>query len=86
MNVGGKHSDDSGKWDCNGRCGPGCGTWACSNWARDCLKHDVCGWYFEATGGSSNQDCGDEFDEAIWDTATPCSSSTCRGDQSSCSK
>ena len=65
-----------GNWDCMGRCGPACGGVICSNWSRDCLKHDVCGWYHKSRGvlqtppgllipnpynGATDPDCGDEF-------------------------
>ena len=90
----GRHGGNgNGKWNCNGRCGPGCGSWTCSNWARTCLKHDACGWYMEATGGSKNEDCKDEYNQAVIDTMDPCSyyispwqvgRGQCEGDASSC--
>lgn len=78
---------NNGNYDCLGRCGPGCGTWACSNWGRDCLKHDVCGYYFNAEGGAADDHCGDEFDQAqndwghccVW----PCARK-CKGQSNSC--
>lgn len=48
---------------CIGRCGPGCQPWYsfCSNWAADCLRHDVCGYYFSAGSFGDDPDCGEEF-------------------------
>ena len=74
-------------YNCQGRCGPNCGTWACSNWGRDCLKHDVCSWYFESSGGSSDTHCGDEFDIAQNDWAHCCiwpCPRKCKGQSNTC--
>lgn len=76
-------------YNCMGRCGAGCGTWSCSNWAADCLRHDVCSYYFTASGGSNDPNCGFDFDLAIddfiricavpWRTACEASDSSIRG-------
>eukprot|EP01006_Ploeotia_vitrea_P046244 TRINITY_DN67010_c7_g10_i1.p1 TRINITY_DN67010_c7_g10~~TRINITY_DN67010_c7_g10_i1.p1 ORF type:complete len:190 (+),score=6.94 TRINITY_DN67010_c7_g10_i1:24-593(+) len=59
-----KHS-----YGCQGRCGPGCefSSGKCSNWGRDCLRHDACSWFFGASGGLKDKNCGDEFKLAIND-------------------
>lgn len=33
---------DGDSYDCLGLCGVGCAEQVCSNWSRNCLKHDVC--------------------------------------------
>lgn len=59
-------------YDCQGRCGASCGTSVCSNWAADCLKHDVCSWYYGSSGGASDPNCGDEYNNAVDDTLQIC--------------
>lgn len=44
----------------------------CSNWAADCLRHDVCSYYYGATGGGKDGNCGDEYDDAVDDTINLC--------------
>lgn len=62
-------SNPENSYDCQGRCGGGCGkSWAVSNWARDCLKHDVCSWYYGADGLFADVNCGDEAWKAVDDT------------------
>jgi hypothetical protein len=68
----GTQPQNSGNYDCMGRCGPGCGTWACSNWGRDCLKHDVCSFYYSASGGAGDDHCGDEYQQALNDWGHCC--------------
>lgn len=59
---------DRPNYDCMGRCGVDCGrSWIPSAWALDCFEHDECGLRFGSSGGSSDADCGDEFDEAFDD-------------------
>ena len=46
----GKDSDNDG-YDCMGLCGPGCQAQLpgmCSNWSRNCLRHDVCSYYYNS--------------------------------------
>ncbi len=54
---------------CMGRCGPGCGTWAslASAWCKDCMDHDECSVKNNSSGGASDSNCGDEFNEAMDD-------------------
>ena len=70
----GAHPTNGGDYDCQGLCGPGCEGAAavCSNWGRDCLKHDVCSWYFSSSGGALDSNCGDEFGQAANDYSTCC--------------
>lgn len=58
-------------YECMGRCGPGCQPWYAfdSAWCKDCLDHDQCSNVFYASGGSSDPNCGDEYDEAADDWA-----------------
>jgi len=80
----GAHPNNGGNYNCQGRCGPGCGSWTCSNWGRDCLKHDVCSWYFSSSGGASDSNCGDEWGDAYNDWANNCFWGPCKGSASSC--
>ncbi|MEN0062392.1 MAG: hypothetical protein AAGA48_09580 [Myxococcota bacterium] len=71
---------NGGDYDCIGRCGPACGSWwAASAWTQDCYEHDVCSYYNAASGGSSDPNCGDEFNEAqddwLWGIWSGCSGS-----------
>lgn len=59
-------------YDCQGRCGASCAGSSCSNWAADCLRHDVCSWYYGATGGATDANCGDEYNDAVGDTTNIC--------------
>lgn len=83
----GMHPTNGGNYDCQGRCGGGCGYGAvCSNWARSCLKHDVCSWYFGSSGGAFDQHCGDEFRQAQNDYLQDCiTGNACNGGANSCS-
>jgi len=62
----GSQPNTGSDYDCQGRCGGGCSD-GDANWARDCLKHDVCSWYFGASGGILSKDCSHEYDDAIND-------------------
>ena len=76
-----------GDWNCLGRCGPNCGSWACSNWGRDCLKHDVCSYFFSASGMIFDDHCGDEWAEAQNDWSHCCvwpCARVCKGTGNSC--
>ena len=69
----GVHPITTANYDCQGRCGPGCGSnKVCNRWGPDCLKHDVCSWYYGATGGAKNVNCGDEFHDAVNDYMALC--------------
>eukprot|EP00484_Ammonia_sp_Unknown_P019086 CAMPEP_0197033018 /NCGR_PEP_ID=MMETSP1384-20130603/11540_1 /TAXON_ID=29189 /ORGANISM="Ammonia sp." /LENGTH=175 /DNA_ID=CAMNT_0042462759 /DNA_START=21 /DNA_END=545 /DNA_ORIENTATION=+ len=68
----GSNARNNGGYNCMGRCGPNCGSWACSNWGRDCMKHDVCSYFFSATGNTNDDNCGDEWDDAQNDWGTCC--------------
>lgn len=54
-------------YGCMGRCGADCGWGAPSSWTKDCLDHDACSYRNSASGGSSDPNCGDEYDEAADD-------------------
>jgi len=57
-----------GSYGCMGRCGGGCGRWWIpSSWTLDCFEHDECSLRYGASGGSSDSNCGDEFNEAADD-------------------
>lgn len=51
-----------GSYDCMGRCGASCGSWwVASAWTRDCFEHDQCSLDYNASGGGSDPNCGDEY-------------------------
>lgn len=59
-------------YGCMGRCGADCGSvlsagGILSAWTKDCMDHDVCSYWNSSSGGSSDANCGDEFDEAMDD-------------------
>lgn len=55
-------------YGCMGRCGGDCGQWwLASSWTKDCMDHDQCSHKNYSSGGSSDPNCGDEFDEAADD-------------------
>ena len=68
----GRNGNDYG---CLGRCGPGCSglpPWRdTSTWSIDCLKHDVCSYYFSDTSGSSVAMCKDALLSAADDFMFP---------------
>lgn len=65
VEVGSEPRKDYG---CMGRCGSGCGRWGIpSAWTKDCMDHDQCSNVNNASGGSSDRNCGDEFNEAADD-------------------
>ncbi len=64
-------------YGCMGRCGADCGWGAPSSWTKDCMDHDACSYRNRASGGSSDPNCGDEFNEAqddwTWGVSRGCS-------------
>jgi hypothetical protein len=55
-------------YECMGRCGAGCGSSSIpSSWCKDCLDHDQCSHKNNSSGGSSDKNCGDEYNEAADD-------------------
>ena len=66
--------NDGDSYDCLGRCGVGCAQRGevCSNWSRNCLKHDVCSYYFNSKGGAADLHCGWAFNLAAPDYLEPC--------------
>ena len=65
IRVGSNYPNNYG---CMGRCGADCGSWwVASSWTKDCLDHDVCSYKNNASGGSSDPNCGDEYNEAADD-------------------
>jgi len=75
MRVGecwGKNPINGGTYSCQGECGAGCingcGIFSLGGgWSRNCLRHDVCSWYFGAGGGGSDKNCGKAYDQASGD-------------------
>lgn len=66
---------DGGNYDCLGLCGVGCQPeWPglCSNWSRNCLRHDVCSYYYNSRGGALDSSCGYLFNWASPDYVVPC--------------
>jgi len=69
MRVGecwGKNPINSGTYSCQGECGAGCingcGIFSLGGgWSRNCLRHDICSWYFGAAGGGSDKYCGGAY-------------------------
>ncbi|WP_299315700.1 hypothetical protein [uncultured Aquimarina sp.] len=65
IKVGSKPRNNYG---CMGRCGGDCGRWWIpSAWTKDCMDHDQCSNVNNASGGSGDRNCGDEFNEAADD-------------------
>jgi hypothetical protein len=57
-------------YECMGRCGGSCGSrWIPSSYTKDCMDHDQCSNVNNASGGSSDSNCGDEFNHAADDWA-----------------
>ncbi|MCX7679769.1 MAG: hypothetical protein N2316_11210 [Spirochaetes bacterium] len=55
-------------YECMGRCGAGCGSSLVpSSWCKDCLDHDQCSHKNYSSGGASDSNCGDEYNEAADD-------------------
>ncbi len=54
-------------YECMGRCGGGCGWGAPSSWTKDCMDHDQCSNKNYSSGGGSDSNCGDEYNEAMDD-------------------
>jgi len=69
----GKNPINSGVYECQGECGAGC-IKGCGlfnlggGWSRNCFRHDICSWYFGASGGGSDKHCGKSYDQASGDT------------------
>ncbi|KAL4865504.1 hypothetical protein BDV12DRAFT_200037 [Aspergillus spectabilis] len=65
----GTNSAGSGDYSCNGRCGAGCSGTALGNaYTQDCFSHDICSYFNNASGGSSDPNCGAAYDAAVDDT------------------
>ncbi|KAL2870548.1 uncharacterized protein BJX67DRAFT_377905 [Aspergillus lucknowensis] len=65
----GTNSAGSGDYSCNGRCGAGCSGAALGNaYTQDCFSHDICSYFNNASGGSSDPNCGAAYDAAVDDT------------------
>jgi hypothetical protein len=43
-------------------------------YTQDCLNHDVCSHNLNASGGSSDANCGDEYNAASDDATNGCTS------------
>ncbi|OJJ07375.1 hypothetical protein ASPVEDRAFT_365574 [Aspergillus versicolor CBS 583.65] len=69
--VGSNYGTNSagGEYSCNGRCGAGCsGTAVGDAYTQDCFSHDICSYFENASGGSSDPNCGAAYDAAVDDT------------------
>ncbi|KAL4807028.1 hypothetical protein BDV18DRAFT_136690 [Aspergillus unguis] len=69
--VGSNYGTNSagGDYSCNGRCGAGCDGTAIGNaYTQDCFSHDICSYFENASGGSSDPNCGAAYDAAVDDT------------------
>ncbi|KAL4876486.1 hypothetical protein BJY04DRAFT_222966 [Aspergillus karnatakaensis] len=69
--VGSNYGSNSagGEYSCNGRCGAGCSGAALGNaYTQDCFSHDICSYFENASGGSSDPNCGAAYDAAVDDT------------------
>ncbi|KAH8592549.1 hypothetical protein B0O99DRAFT_517706 [Bisporella sp. PMI_857] len=65
----GTNSAGSGDYSCNGRCGAGCTGTAVGNvYTQDCFSHDICSYFNNASGGSSDPNCGAAYNAAVDDT------------------
>jgi len=75
MQVGecwGKQPKTGSGYDCQGECGAGCingcGIFSLGGgWSRNCLRHDVCSWYYGASGGGNDAYCGKSYKQADHD-------------------
>ncbi|KAB8070966.1 hypothetical protein BDV29DRAFT_193635 [Aspergillus leporis] len=57
-----------GDYSCNGRCGAGCSGAALGNvYTQECFSHDICSYFNNASGGSSDTNCGSAYDAATDD-------------------
>jgi hypothetical protein len=65
--VNGKTND----YSCMGRCGAGCSGIG-GGWTKDCLDHDTCSLKYKASGGASDPNCGNEYNEASDDIFASC--------------
>jgi hypothetical protein len=64
----GYNPTNGGTYDCMGRCGGGCsGVSIYGRYTFDCLEHDICSFRFNSSGGGSDANCGDEYDNAYDD-------------------
>ncbi|KAL6230945.1 hypothetical protein BDW75DRAFT_233996 [Aspergillus navahoensis] len=71
----GTNSAGEGDYSCNGRCGAGCTGTALGNaYTQDCFSHDICSYFENASGGSSDPNCGAAYDAAVDDTVLGVSS------------
>ena len=59
-------------YSCMGRCGAGCSGFG-GGWTKDCLDHDQCSLTYKASGGASDKNCGNEYNEASDDIFASCS-------------
>jgi len=68
----GKKPINGGSYTCQGQCGAGC-VKGCGllngggPWARSCFNHDICSWYFGASGGANDANCGTSYNLAYSD-------------------
>lgn len=64
-------NDTGAQYRCMGRCGANCyeAPFSSRMYTKDCLTHDACSYIENASGGSGDANCGDEFRDAIDDTA-----------------
>ncbi|KAL1589755.1 hypothetical protein WHR41_01452 [Cladosporium halotolerans] len=66
----GANPSGSGDYSCNGRCGAGCSGASVGNaYTQDCFSHDICSYFYSASGGASDPNCGAAYNDAVDDTA-----------------
>jgi hypothetical protein len=62
-------------YSCMGRCGAGCSGIG-GGWTKDCFDHDMCSLKYMASGGASDGNCGNEYNEASDDIFASCNGTT----------
>jgi len=72
----GTHPGNGGSYDCMGRCGASCGGLP-GGWSENCFKHDICSWFFSASGGTNDNNCGLTFKHASNDLFCSGTSTNC---------
>ena len=78
----GNQPNTGGNYDCMGTCGVGC-SYGDANWARNCLRHDVCSYYFGASGMFLDNNCGADWNDGVNDYTRVDSACKTNGDSRS---
>ncbi|KAI8912534.1 hypothetical protein EDD86DRAFT_217237 [Gorgonomyces haynaldii] len=68
----GSNTVNGGEYNCNGRCGPSCNGISLfkNQYTLACYTHDICSWFYNASGGGSDPNCGAAFKKAQPDFLT----------------